>query len=245
MKQAIQHRWDISLDEAKKLQILLSKKVEIEPLPDSIHTIAAVDVSYTSWDKQGYAVLGVFSVDQNNITTYSKIKGEMFLTRKNKVDFPYIPGFLSFREIPLLIPLFEKLDIIPDILLVDGMGIAHPRRLGLASHLGILYDIPSIGCGKSKLIGQYEEPDIKKGSRSPLIDNGREIGAVLRSKDNCRPLFISPGHKCDTESAVRIILRLCTKYRLAEPIRVVDEISKSIRRGENGPNNYKELSFEF
>lgn len=227
------------MDEAKKLQISLSKQVKIEPLPDNIHTIAAVDVSYTRWDKQGYAVLGVFSIKQNSLTMVTEVKGEMFLTRKNKVDFPYIPGYLSFREIPLFIPLFEKLNIVPDVLLVDGMGIAHPRRLGLASHLGVLYDIPSIGCGKSKLVGKYEEPDIKRGSRSPLLDNGKEIGTVLRSKDNCKPLFISPGHKCDIESAVRMILRLCMKYRLAEPIRIVDKISKNIRRGGNGFTNYE------
>ncbi len=138
---------------------------------------------------------------------------------KSRAIYPYIPGFLSFREIPALIPVLEKIHVEPDILIVDGQGIAHPRRLGLASHLGLISNKPSIGCAKSKLIGMYREPGIRKGDWEYLKDGDEIIGAVLRTRTAVRPVFVSIGHGVTLESAVDLILQCCTRYRLTDPIR--------------------------
>ena len=137
-----------------------------------------------------------------------------------KITMAYIPGLLSFREIPVLIPLLEKLTITPDILLVDGQGIAHPRGLGLASHLGLVFDLPTIGCAKSRLIGTYDMPAFQKGAYVPLYVDNEVKGAVVRSKESVKPLFISIGHKICLETALGIVLGCCTHYRLPEPIRL-------------------------
>ncbi len=239
MEAVISHPWNVTIQQAKEIQISLSKKVLLKPLRKKIRLIAAVDVSYTRWDKQGYAVLGIFSINYDNSGRFIGIKEETIFTRKDRVIFPYVPGYLSFREIPMLLPLFKKVDTIPDVLLVDGVGIAHPRRFGLAAHLGVLYDIPSIGCAKSRLVGIYKEPAAKKGSLSKLIFKEEEVGVVLRSKDNCKPLFVSPGNKCNVKSAARIVLKCCSKYRLTDPIRRVDAISKEIRKGYDSSSRSK------
>lgn len=242
MEAVISHPWNVTIQKAKEIQLSLSKRVLLKPLLKKVLLLAAVDVSYTRWDKQGYAVLGIFSIRYDNSDGLIRIKEEVIYTRKDRVNFPYVPGYLSFREIPMLLPLFEKVDIKPDVLLVDGVGIAHPRRFGLAAHLGVLYDIPSIGCAKSRLVGMYEEPDSKKGSLSKLVFKREEVGVVLRSKDNCKPLFVSPGNKCNVESAANLVLKCCSKYRLADPIRRVDAISKEIRKGDNSSSVSRQYS---
>jgi deoxyribonuclease V len=141
-------------------------------------------------------------------------------TASGELDFPYIPGFLSFREIPLAIKAFEKLNIIPDLVIVDGQGIAHPRRLGIASHLGLVLDIPTVGCAKSHLIGDYEIPGRRRGSFSDLVVKGEVIGAVLRSRDKVAPLFISIGNKINLAAAVTWTLDTGRGYRLPEPARL-------------------------
>ncbi len=230
MLPVINHPWNVKTSDARDIQFQLRRQVILTPLSDSICTIAAVDVSYTRWDKIGYAVLGIFSVINDNGNGAFTVKEELIKTRIDSVNFPYIPGYLSFREIPILLPLFEKTGTKIDLIIADGQGIAHPRGLGLASHLGLIFDIPSIGCAKSKLIGEYSEPGMDKGDYSDLYIKNRIVGAVLRSKEKCRPLFISPGYKCTIEDAREMILKLCTKYRLCEPIRRVDEISKTLRK---------------
>lgn len=144
-------------------------------------------------------------------------------------SFPYIPGLLSFREAPVILQALEKLGRPPDILFIDGHGIAHPRRLGIASHIGVLTGLPAIGVAKSVLCGNYEEPGPAKGSATPLIHKGEKIGTVLRSRDNVKPIFISPGHRIVHESAVALVLRCLTRYRLPEPVRLADKLSKFAR----------------
>ena len=136
-----------------------------------------------------------------------------------EVTFPYVPGLLSFRETPVLVPVLESLILRPDVLLVDGQGIAHPRRFGIACHLGLLFDIPTIGCAKSRLTGKFEEPGRAKGSRAELKDGEEVIGAALRTRDGTKPIFVSIGHKVDLESALRIVLGCVGKYRIPEPTR--------------------------
>jgi deoxyribonuclease V len=141
-----------------------------------------------------------------------------------EVRFPYIPGLLSFRELPLVLPAFDRLRTRPDLVIVDGQGIAHPRRFGIAAHLGVLLDIPAIGCAKSRLTGRPErELGAEKGARVPLIDRGEYIGYEVRSRTGVKPLYISPGHRIGTEAAVEWVLRLTAGYRLPEPTRLADQ----------------------
>ncbi len=144
--------------------------------------------------------------------------------------FPYVPGLLSFREAPCLIEAFDRLKNRPDVVLCDGQGIAHPRRLGIASHLGLVLDIPTVGCAKSRLCGHYDEPGLDRGDRSPLVDQGEVVGAVLRTRARIAPLFVSPGHRCDLESAVKLVLATTRKYRLPIPSRMAHEYVNEIRR---------------
>jgi deoxyribonuclease V len=146
------------------------------------------------------------------------------------VSFPYIPGLLSFREAPILLKAFKKLRHTPDIVIFDSQGIAHPRGLGLASHMGLLLDTPSIGCAKSRLVGTFKEPGTRAGARSPLKHEGKHIGTVLRTRDGVKPVFVSPGHKIDMRGAVRWVLKCCKGYRLPEPTRAAHHLSNKARK---------------
>ena len=136
-----------------------------------------------------------------------------------KIAFPYIPGLLTFREAPVLLKAFSQLPQEPDLLLLDGQGIAHPRSLGIAAHLGVLLNLPAIGCAKSRLCGEYEEPGMEKGSTAPLKDNGKTVGMVVRTRTGTKPVFVSPGHKMDFATSMKIVLALCRTYRIPEPLR--------------------------
>ena len=139
---------------------------------------------------------------------------------RGKVDFPYVPGLLSFREAPLTLAACEGLALIPDLVLVDGQGIAHPRRFGFASHLGLFLDTPTIGCAKSRLCGRHEEPAEEPGSYAEVVDGGETIGVALRTKAGSKPLYVSIGHKVDLEAAIYWVLECCRGYRLPEPCRL-------------------------
>jgi deoxyribonuclease V len=230
MKPVINHSWDVTIPEAREIQNKLANQLVQKPLPVSIKTIAAVDVSYTRWDRMGYAVLGIFSLVYDNKYNQYILKDKCILTAIDRVNFPYVPGYLSFREIPLLLTLFDQVDQPIDVIIADGAGIAHPRGMGLAAHLGLIFDLPSVGSAKSKLIGHYAEPGKRKGESTDLLINNRVVGKVLRSKDNCKPLFVSPGNKSTVDDAVNLILRLCFRYRICEPIRIVDQESKVLRK---------------
>jgi deoxyribonuclease V len=139
---------------------------------------------------------------------------------EDSIIFPYVPGLLTFREAPLILAAFEKLTVTPDFVMVDGQGIAHPRRIGLASHLGLCLGIPAIGCAKSRLIGEYAEPGNEAGSYTELLDNSEVIGAVVRTKAGVKPVYVSIGHMIDLPSAVSLVLKCCRGYRLPEPTRL-------------------------
>jgi len=212
------HEWPADAKEAIALQMLLRSKVRLANDFPAVHTIAGVDCSYDIQNNLGRAFIVLMQFD--SLKPITSTKAELPLT------FPYIPGLLSFREIPVILKALDKLQRKPDMLMVDGQGIAHPRRLGIAAHLGVITDIPSIGVAKSRLIGKYQEPGVYKGDASLLYDKDERIGTVLRSKDNTLPLFISPGHRVDQETAVDFTLRCLTKYRLPEPTRIADKLSK-------------------
>jgi len=207
------HPWDVGVEEALALQRRLRPLVRQQGTltPEAVHTVAGIDVSY---GEVGRAAVVVLSFPQLEV-------GEEGVVER-PVGFPYVPGLLSFREGPLALAALERVQTRPDVLIFDGQGYAHPRRLGLASHLGVYLDMPSIGCAKSRLIGTYAEPGPNIGDRSPLVHHGEVVGVALRTKPRTNPLFVSAGHKLDLETAVAIVLRCLRGYRLPEPTRLAD-----------------------
>ncbi|MGE0252148.1 MAG: deoxyribonuclease V [Dongiaceae bacterium] len=210
--------WPSSPNEAIALQQKLRAQVVIAKNPAAFKTIAGIDVSH---DKSDISHAAIVLLDAETLKPLESIK------LSSPTRFPYIPGLLSFREIPVILEALAKLSSTPDLLMVDGHGIAHPRRLGIAAHLGVVTDLPAIGVAKKRLTGKYKEPDAAKGSHTPLMAGDEQIGAVLRSKENCLPLFISPGHRLDQEQALALTLKYLTNYRLPEPTRLADQLSKN------------------
>jgi deoxyribonuclease V len=207
-----------SVSHARAMQEALRSKLILTNQFKTIHTIAGVDVGYDIKRNQAHASVVTMSVD--TLTPQEQVQA--FLP----VDFPYIPGLLSFREIPVILAALALLKQPPDLLMVDGQGIAHPRRMGIGAHLGVLLDMPSIGVAKSRLTGRFVEPGPRKGDYTPLMASEGRIGTVLRSKEKTNPLFISPGHRIDLETAVALTQRCLTRYRLPEPTRLADKYSK-------------------
>jgi len=154
------------------------------------------------------------------VLSYPELELVEVATAEGGLEFPYVPGLLSFREIPLLAEALHKVENAPDLVLVDGQGVAHPRRMGLASHLGLLLDLPTIGCAKSRLCGEYEQPDVGKGSASEVRDGGEAIGLALRTREGCKPVFVSTGHLVGLKEAAGWVLDCCRGYRLPQPLRL-------------------------
>ncbi len=204
----------MKIEKIKKIQERLSKKVRCEPLKKEVSLIAGVDVSVK--EKKGIACIVVME--------YPEMRKVEVSIAKKEIRFPYIPGFLSFREGPVILKAIKKLKNIPDLFLFDGQGIAHPRGIGIASHIGVLIDMPTVGCAKSVLCGSYKEPGIEKGSWSPLIYKNRTVGAVLRTRKGVKPIVVSVGHRITLSQAIKIVLDSC-KYRIPEPIRYAHMIA--------------------
>jgi deoxyribonuclease V len=177
-----------------------------------IKLVAGVDISVNRFAKTGTAAVVVLRYPELEIVEISTVT--------ERVEFPYVPGLLTFREAPLSLAAFEKLAVTPDLVIVDGQGIAHPRRIGLASHLGLCLGLPTIGCAKSRLTGEYEEPGNKAGSYAELTDSGEVIGAALRTRAGVKPVYVSIGHMIDLPSAIKRVLACCRGYRLPEPTRL-------------------------
>jgi deoxyribonuclease V len=217
-KKYIQHSWNLPPQKTMGLQKEFSERVILSsgPALSKIQTVAGIDTHYdTVW-----AVAAVVNMDLPRLETVE------ITTAKKKVGFPYIPGLLSFREGPAILSALQKLKASPDLLIFDGQGIAHPRRFGMACHIGLWVDIPSIGCAKTKLTGQHSEPDTAKGSFSYLIDQGETIGAAVRTRDRVKPVYVSVGHRINLEDSIHVILQSCDKYRLPEPIRRADQLAR-------------------
>ncbi|MFE1629813.1 deoxyribonuclease V [Brevibacillus reuszeri] len=223
MEPIVRHRWDLSETEAIHTQQTLSKNVITEDQFTSINYIAGVDVAYSKQDD--VLIAAIVILDAHSLSVVESVAVE------DTVYFPYIPGLFSFRELPPIIKAFQQVTIPPDLIVCDGQGIAHPRRFGLASHLGVLFDIPTIGCGKTRLLGEYTEPDQKRGAVSPLIDKGEVIGGVLRTQANTKPIYVSIGHRIGLQTACEWIVKLSPKYRLPETTRFADQlVNKTIRQ---------------
>jgi len=212
--------WPTNISDAKTIQIALRDKVKIIPLRKTPQYIASVDASFT--DDEIIAVTCIYK--------YPELVYIGHETAIREATFPYVPGYLTFREGPAIIEAINSLSIKPDLILVDGQGIAHPKGIGIASHIGVLLDMPTIGCAKSRLIGEYKEPGVKKGAWSHLKYNSRTVGAVVRTKENVRPLFVSPGHKIDLKASIEIVLGCTSKYRIPDLLRMADFISKKLKK---------------
>ncbi len=213
-------RWPRDREKAKKIQEYLRVKRVLKPLAKAPKHIAGVDAAFLGDKIICTACLYEFP--------------ELVLVEENyvvkEVRFPYIPGMLSFREGPAIIDCVEGLKTRPGLIIFDGQGIAHPLGLGIAACVGMIIDIPSIGCAKSRLVGEYREPGKKKGSWSPLEYKGETVGAVLRTRTGVKPVFVSPGHRIDLTDSIDIIMRSLAEFRLPEPVRRADMLSRKIKR---------------
>jgi deoxyribonuclease V len=204
------HRWDVTPAEAIDIQNQLRARVVLSPITSVPLLVAGVDVGVNN-DQARAAVV---------VLSYLELAVVETSVFETPVTFPYIPGLLSFREIPAVLCAFEKLNRVPDLVIVDGQGLAHPRRFGIASHLGVILDLPTIGCAKSRLVGTHDYPGGPAGSRVNLWHAGEIIGAVIRSKERTNPLYVSVGHKVDLDTAVQYVLACCRGYRLPETSRL-------------------------
>lgn len=217
------HEWKLSPGEARQVQVRLRSQVKVESLRlDEVHLVAGVDASYYKGTILATAVSFMFPA----LEIVDQAVAEM------PVEFPYIPGLLSFREAPAILAAFGRLYRSPDVLIVDGHGRAHPRRFGLACHLGVWLDLPSIGCAKSILVGEMAPLGKKTGSTAPLTSQGEVLGVALRTRTNVRPVYLSIGHRVDLESAVAIILACGKGYRLPEPVRQAHILAKEARKSK-------------
>jgi len=206
------HEWQLNIADAIDLQRRLATQVSRSYEVIVPRYIAGVDISAGRAKKTATGAVVVLSYPGYELEEVEIVQG--------RLEFPYVPGLLSFRELPLTIAALERLHVTPDLIMVDGQGVAHPRRFGLASHLGLLLDIPTIGCAKSRLCGNHEEPGIERGRYADLVDKDEKIGVVLRTRPGVKPVYVSIGHRVDLQTARYWVLESCRGYRLPEPTRL-------------------------
>lgn len=224
------HPWDVSPKEAIAIQEQLKPWVRLEDdLPDRVETVAGIDVGFREAGKMACAAVAVLEFPSLQLCAQA--------IAKVPVCFPYVPGLLSFRELPAVLKALESLPHLPDLILCDGQGIAHPRRLGIASHLGVILDHPTIGVGKSRLIGHHDPVPDRRGAWVPLRDRGETIGAVLRTRPGVKPIYVSPGHRVSLVSAVGWVMACTTRFRLPETTRWADRLSRSDASARSAPGD--------
>lgn len=238
MRLSVKHKWNVTTAEARRIQEELRKRWEGSDRLGTIRTIAGLDAAFILKGSQAFrkgsrwnalrdanrAIGAVVVFNHPEMRELDRTYAEVPL------EFPYVPGFLSFREIPALLAALGKLRRMPDLLFCDGQGYAHPRRMGLASHLGIVLDVPSIGCAKSLLIGEHDPVGRKQGEWSPIRDDEETIGAALRSRTDCRPIYISSGHRVSLETAVKLTLSVSDGTRIPRPTREADRFVSQTKR---------------
>ncbi len=219
------HGYDLSPSEARNLQTELAPRVSTEPSfdLDSVRFAAGADVSTEADTNMAYATVVVLEFPGLTVVEERGFSAPL--------EFPYVPGLLSFRELPSVVGALRKVESPVDALICDAHGISHPRRLGLASHVGLFLDLPTVGCAKSKLFGEYEEPGQEKGGASDLTDRGEVIGKVVRTRSGVSPVYVSVGNGISLESAVELVLACSPKYRLPETTRKAHDVANRLRRG--------------
>lgn len=223
------HSWELTPKEAVELQKELQDSIVLKDLPRPVQYVAGADVSFNKYEPEVYTGIVVLEYDTMKVVARSMVI--------DKASFPYIPGLLSFREIPSLIKAWELLPLRPDLVMLDGHGIAHPRRMGIAAHFGLLAGVPSIGCAKKILTGSVEEPDLEEGSFTPVLKNEAVLGWSLRTKTRVKPMFVSPGHLCSLEDSREIALHCARGYRMPEPTRKAHLAVNELRRGKIEPGS--------
>ncbi|HEX7540233.1 MAG TPA: deoxyribonuclease V [Syntrophales bacterium] len=217
------HSWDVDYKAAVAIQAELREKLILaDVLSGDIRIVAGADISCTKGDDRVFAAVVLLDAATLEVIEEATYSG--------RTSIPYIPGLLSFREGPALLQAFGKLRKRPNVALFDGQGVAHPRGFGLAAHMGLLLDVPAIGCAKTRLIGVFAEPGGRRGQRSPLVQDGKLIGAVVRTKDRVKPVFVSQGHRVSLERAVEIVLQCARRYRIPEPIRRAHILVNKLRQ---------------
>ena len=214
---------NISIPEATIIQTALRDKLDTTERSLKIETIAGADISLNLYSTTIYAGIVVLSFPQLKPVAYSLVKAA--------THFPYVPGYLAFREVPALVKVWEQLPVKPSVLVVDGHGIAHPRRMGIAAHFGTLTGQTSMGCAKNILFGKYDEPAVEFGSYSPVYDKQEQIGFAFRSKGKTAPVYISPGNGMGLMNSLHIIQQCTGKYRIPEPTRLAHELVNQFRTG--------------
>ncbi len=219
------HALDLSPAEARQLQGELASRVETGPplSLDGVRYMAGADVS--TQGEKAYATVAVLEFPALSVVEVQGFEAPL--------SFPYVPGLLAFREIPSVARALEKVETDVDAVIFDAQGLAHPRRMGLASHLGLFLDVPSVGCAKSLLVGKYEEPGVEKRSATDLVHRGEVVGKVVRTRERVSPVFVSVGNHIDLASSVELVLACCTKYRLPEPTRQAHNAANRLRKGED------------
>jgi deoxyribonuclease V len=216
------HRWSMTPRQAVLLQKRLAGRIRIEPLREVAHLVAGADVAFSADGHRCLAGIVVWDVRAGQVVE------ERLAWRP--ASFPYVPGLLSFREAPAVLAAVRKLRCQPDVFMFDAQGLAHPRRFGLASHVGLLMDCPSIGCAKSRLCGEHAAPATKAGSAAPLIDHDEKVGVVLRTRDGINPVYVSVGHRVTLDDAITVVMSCVTRYRLPEPTRLAHILVTRHRR---------------
>jgi deoxyribonuclease V len=223
------HEWGVTPREAVELQKRLRERVRVEPLKRKVETVAGADISFDKFDPTIYTGIVVLRLPKLEVVEEVGIVSE--------TKFPYVPGLLSFRESPSVLEAWAKLKTEPDAVMFDGQGLAHPRRVGIACHVGLIIKRPTFGCAKSVLTGKFEEPGEERGSWTPMIDKGETVGAALRTKTRVQPIYVSPGHLIDLEGAIDLTLRCDGGYRQPEPTRRAHLLVNALRRGERQPTS--------
>lgn len=222
LRPRILHRFDVSENEALDIQVKLAPLViRQDRTPAAVRIVAGVDAAYETSSNRVFSAVVLCDA--------GTLRAVQTATAEGQLNFPYVPGLFSFRETPAIMSAIEKLEMDADLILCDGHGVAHPRRFGLASHIGVLYDVPAIGCAKTLLSGEAGVPGPKRGDRADILDGGEILGAVLRTQDGVKPVYVSCGHRVSLESACQWVLRTAARYRLPEPIRAANEIVNQMR----------------
>ena len=216
--------WNVNPTEAVQIQQEMRNKIVLQKLNKDIKYIAGADISLNLDSDVAYA--GIIVLD------YKTLQPVAYATAISKLTFPYIPGLLSFREIPALMEAWERMPLLPDVVMVDGHGIAHPRRMGIATHFGLLIGTPTMGCAKKILTGNYVMPLPEKGNYSKIKYRDELLGYAFRTRSHVKPVFISPGHLITHEESLQIARHAAVKYRLPEPTRLAHELVNQLRRGE-------------
>ena len=222
MKPRLSTRWNLTPREAMRLQERLRERVVLEDRFDGVRTVAGADLAFDPATDDAVAGVIVYRFPQ-----LEEVERRMAW---RKLRFPYVPGLLSFRESPVLLAAFARLRTEPDLILIDGHGRAHPRLFGIASHIGVLFDKPTIGCAKSLLVGDYAEPAAPAGSASPLLFRGERVGMVLRSRQNVKPIYVTQGHRVSLATAVELVRRCLDGFRIPKPTREADRYVGELRR---------------